>query len=135
MSGERKPMVRIATLWERESKAGRKYYSGFLGGAQLLMFRGEEITRDNGEVVQTWNLLVQEREQAPRQDAPRQALPERGQGTWDRSRDRERHAERGRAQAAGEAILQQRGRTPEPPQSWIDDSAEAIRDLTEGPGR
>jgi hypothetical protein len=135
MSCDRKPMVRIATLWERESKAGRKYYSGFLGGAQLLMFRGVEITRDNGEVVTTWNLLVQERDQAPRQDAPRQALPERGQGIWDRSRDRERYVTQDRAASAGQAILQERDHAPEPPQDWLDDSAEAIRDLTEGPGR
>jgi hypothetical protein len=26
------------------------------------MFKGGEITRDNGEVVQTWRLLVQERD-------------------------------------------------------------------------
>jgi hypothetical protein len=79
-------MVRLATLWERQSKAGNLYYSGFMGDAQLLMFRGEEITRDNGEVVQTWKLLVQERD-PNRRPQQRREQPTRGQGTWDRARD------------------------------------------------
>jgi hypothetical protein len=53
-------LVKLATLWERTSAKGTTYYSGFLGDCQLLMFKGGEITRDNGEVVQTWRLLVQE---------------------------------------------------------------------------
>jgi hypothetical protein len=59
-------LVKLAMLWERTSAKGTTYYSGFLGHCQLLMFKGGEITRDNGEVVQTWRLLVQERPgQAP----------------------------------------------------------------------
>jgi hypothetical protein len=56
-------MVRLATLWQRKSaKTGKTYFSGFWGDVQVLMFRGEEITRDNGEVVQTWKLFAQERD-------------------------------------------------------------------------
>jgi hypothetical protein len=78
MSGDRKPMVQIATLWERTSKIGNVYFTGFLADAQLLMFKGEEITRDNGDVVRTWKLLVQERDR-PQQ---RPDLPVRGRSTW-----------------------------------------------------
>jgi hypothetical protein len=85
MTGDAR-MARLATLWERESKAGRTYYSGFMGDCQILMFRGEEITRDNGEVVQTWKLFVQERDPSRRPQQKRQQ-PTRGQSTWDRSRD------------------------------------------------
>jgi hypothetical protein len=81
MSDHRKPMVKLATLWERTSKAGNLYYSGFLGDAQLLMFRGEEITRDNGEVVQTWKLLLQEKDRQQSQQ-PTRDLPIRGKSTW-----------------------------------------------------
>jgi hypothetical protein len=56
-------MVKLAEMWQRKSaKTGKTYFSGFMGDVQLLMFRGEEITRDNGEVVQTWRLLCQERD-------------------------------------------------------------------------
>ena len=44
----------------------------------VLMFRGEEITHDNGDVVQTWNLLVQEREQ--RLGSSRPATPSAASG-------------------------------------------------------
>jgi hypothetical protein len=87
-------LVKLATLWERTSGKGRKYFSGFLGDAQLLMFEAGEITRPNGEVVQTWKLLVQERDPArrpqrhdrpPAHDAQRgvatgQAVQERADG-------------------------------------------------------
>jgi hypothetical protein len=66
MTTDRKPMVQLATLWERESAAGRRYFSGFLGGAQILLFDdGEHLhpTRE-GETVHVWKLLVQEREPA-----------------------------------------------------------------------
>jgi hypothetical protein len=33
-----------------------------LGDVQLLMFRGGEVTRPNGEIVQTWRLFIQERD-------------------------------------------------------------------------
>jgi hypothetical protein len=136
MSGDRRPMVHLATLWERESRSGNTYFSGFLGHSQVLLFRGDEITRDNGEVVQTWNLLVQERDQAPRQQSAT-GNAQRGQATWDRSRDHERHAQRDRAQRAGQAVLREAGRdrSPELPQSLLGESEAAIRDLTYGAGR
>jgi hypothetical protein len=83
MTGDRKSLVQLATLWERTSKAGNTYYSGFLGNAQVLLLCGEEITRDNGEIVQTWKLLVQERERPPQ----RREQPTRGESTWRAVRD------------------------------------------------
>jgi hypothetical protein len=77
--------------------------------------------------VHVWNVLVQERDQAPRQSPTRNA--ERGRRAWDRARDA------GRARAAGEAVVAAAGRdrTPEPPADSLNDSAEAVRDLVEGP--
>jgi hypothetical protein len=128
MTGDRKPMVQIASLWERTSKAGNVYYSGFMGSAQLLMFRGEEITRDNGDVVQTWNLLVQERDQAPRQK--KNSHDEKSF----QAQTRQRHVDQGRARAAGEAVLREarQPRTPEPPAGWLDDHEQAVADLERG---
>jgi hypothetical protein len=75
-------MVKLCDLWQRKSKAGKTYFSGFLGDCQVLMFRGGEITRPNGEVVQTWKLLVQERdpERRPQQQNRTQAPPDEEEG-------------------------------------------------------
>jgi len=76
MSGA--PQVLLAELWERESKAGNRYFSGFLGKAQLLLFRDGERphpTRPD-ETVTVWRLILQERDQAAtRSSAPRGQPP------------------------------------------------------------
>jgi DNA-binding cell septation regulator SpoVG len=59
-------------------------------------------------------------------------LPIRGRAGWDRHRDQKRrdaHA-KAQAQAAGEAVLASGG-----DEAFYDDWHEAVRDLTEGPGR
>src|SRR3954463_8009873 len=64
-------MVRLAELWERTSARGTRYFSGFLGDAQVLMFDGgerEHPTRP-GETVHVWRLMVQERDPARRPQA------------------------------------------------------------------
>src|SRR3954463_12360823 len=64
-------MVRLAELWERTSARGTRYFSGFLGDAQVLMFDGgerEHPTRP-GETVHAWRLMVQERDPARRPQA------------------------------------------------------------------
>jgi hypothetical protein len=73
-------MVKLCDLWQRKSKAGKTYFSGFMGDCQVLIFRGGEITRPNGEVVQTWKLLVQERdpERRPRQSIEQAPPDEEG---------------------------------------------------------
>ena len=116
MNGER--MVKLAELWERTSAKGSRYFSGFMGDCQLLLFDGGEKGHPTkpGERVHVWRLMVQERDPARRPQAARTSNAERGKRTHDRSR------------AAAQ-------RMQEPPQAWLDDSAEAIRDLTEGPGR
>jgi uncharacterized protein (DUF736 family) len=78
-------MIRLTTLWERTSNKGTRYYSGFLGDCQLLLFKGDEITRPNGEVVQTWKLMLQER--PPRQERPPAAEAQRGRATAEASRE------------------------------------------------
>ena len=137
MTGERKPMVLLTTVWERTSAAGNRYFSGYLGNSQLLMFDDGEQPHPTrpGETVHVWKVLLQEREAPRQQSATRTA--ERGQQTWDRSRDQKRHAAQGRAQAAGAAVLAAAGRdrAPEPPAGWLDDSEAAIRDLERGPDR
>jgi hypothetical protein len=69
MSDQR--MIKIATLWERESKAGRKYFSGFMGDTQLLMFDAGEHDHPTkpGERIHTWRLMLAERDPARRPSA------------------------------------------------------------------
>jgi hypothetical protein len=76
-------LVRIATLWERTSSKGRRYFSGFMGDCQLLLFEAGDITRPSGEVVKTWKLLVQEKDP----DRRPQQKHEQPTRTWDASRD------------------------------------------------
>jgi hypothetical protein len=71
-------MVKLATLWERTSAKGRKYFSGFMGDVQVLMFEAGDVTRPNGEVVRNWKLLVQERDPA-RRPQNREQRPDPGQ--------------------------------------------------------
>jgi hypothetical protein len=117
MTGEQRDnrMVKMADLWERTSAKGTRYFSGFMGDCQLLLFDGGEkdhLTRP-GETVHVWRLMVQERDPSRR---PQTRSVERGQRTWDRSRDTAQ-------------------RMQEPPQIWLDESEAAIRDLERGPGR
>jgi hypothetical protein len=55
---EQPRMVRLALLYQRTSRSGVMYFSGYLGDAQLLMFRGP----DTPEGQATWKLLAQERD-------------------------------------------------------------------------
>ena len=68
-------MVKLAELWERTSARGTRYFSGFLGDAQVLLFDGGEKPHPTrpGETVHVWRLMVQERDPARRP----QARPER----------------------------------------------------------
>jgi hypothetical protein len=110
MSG---PRVLLMTLSERTSAKGTAYLSGWLGKARLVGFKAKEPDKYGNEV---WEIYAQEPE--PRADSDQAPRPtrnaERGARTWDRSR--------GAAQ-----------RMQEPPAGRLDDSAEAIRDLVEGP--
>jgi hypothetical protein len=118
MTGQ--PQIVLGELWQRESQAGRTYYSGYLGANRLLLFDAgmqDHPTRP-GEQVHIWRLVLQPKDdQAPRSrsdQSTRPPLPARGQRTWSRSRDA------GRAQQA---------QTP-----FSDDTDAAIADL-EGRGR
>jgi hypothetical protein len=64
-------MVRLCELWERTSARGTRYFRGFLGDAQVLMFDGGERphpTRPE-ETVHVWRLMVQERDPVRRPQA------------------------------------------------------------------
>lgn len=68
-TGRHQPrMVKLAELWERESARGLRYFSGFMGDAQVLLFDSGE--RDHpkrpGERVRVWKLMVQERDPSRR---------------------------------------------------------------------
>lgn len=112
--------VLMAELWERESKAGNRYFSGYLGKAQLLLFKDGERphpTRPD-ETIVVWKLLLQERDQG------RQAGAGRPQARGDRARRAPTPAETERA----ERWTQERGETP-----FYDDTEAAVTDL-EGRG-
>jgi hypothetical protein len=73
-------MVKLAELWERTSARGTRYFSGFMGDAQVLLFDGGEKAHPTraGETVHVWRLMVQERDPARRPQARRsEAEPER----------------------------------------------------------
>src|SRR5689334_17380630 len=61
-------MVKLAELWERTSARGTRYFSGFMGDAQVLLFDGGEKPHPTraGETVHVWRLMVQERDPARR---------------------------------------------------------------------
>jgi hypothetical protein len=81
-------MVKIAELWERTSTKGTRYFSGFMGDVQVLMFDGGEKDHPTrpGETVHIWRLMVQERDPARRPQ--KRDLPTRGQQTHEAMRQR-----------------------------------------------
>jgi hypothetical protein len=104
MTGQ--PQIVLAELWQRESQAGRTYYSGYLGNNRLLLFDAgmQPHPTRAGEEVHIWRLVLQ-----PKDDQPRQSTTAPT-----------RNAQRGRARDAQ--------------RPFYDDSAAAIADL-EGRGR
>src|SRR3954463_3582647 len=64
-------MIKLAELWERTSARGTRYFSGFMGDAQVLLFDGGEKPHPTkpGETVHVWRLMVQERDPARRPQA------------------------------------------------------------------
>jgi hypothetical protein len=78
MTGQAR-MVKLAELWKRKTAKGTVYFSGYVGDCQLLMFRGNELTRPNSEVVRTWRLFVQERDPARRPQPKSEQRAEAGQ--------------------------------------------------------
>ena len=61
-------LVKPTSLWERQSAKGTRYFSGFMGDAQILLFDGGEKDHPTrpGEKVRVWRLMVQERDLARR---------------------------------------------------------------------
>src|SRR4051794_10945757 len=81
--GSDQRMVKLAELWERTSARGTRYFSGFMGDAQVLLFDAGEKphpTRPE-ETVHVWRLMVQERDPSrrpgakPGENAPRFSNP------------------------------------------------------------
>jgi hypothetical protein len=61
-------MVKLAELWERISAKGTRYFSGFMGGCQVLLFDAGEKPHPTrpGEMVHVWRLMVQEKDSSRR---------------------------------------------------------------------
>jgi hypothetical protein len=72
--------VLLMRLSIRESARGAPYLSGFLGAARVVAFKAKEPDKFGNE---QWEVYVAEPE--PKDGQPR--AKQRGQGTWDRSRD------------------------------------------------
>src|SRR5689334_20803713 len=79
-------MVKLAELWERTSARGARYFSGFMGDAQVLLFDGGEKPHPTkpGETVHVWRLMVQERDPARRPERRPQS-PDPGDRAANRS--------------------------------------------------
>ena len=78
MTTDRKPMVELATLWQREKSGRAHLLQRILNGCTLLMFDDGEHphpTRE-GETVHVWKLLLQERD-TPQRPAPPQRTDRR----------------------------------------------------------
>jgi hypothetical protein len=77
MSGEQQqqPVVQLAELWGRTSARGKRYFSGYMGDAQVLLFDGGEKDHPTrpGERVRVWRLMAQERDpnRRPRREEDR----------------------------------------------------------------
>jgi hypothetical protein len=57
-------VVQLAEFWERTSAKGKRFFSGFMGDTQILLFGGGEKDHPTkpGEKVRNWRLMVQERD-------------------------------------------------------------------------
>jgi hypothetical protein len=53
------PMVKLCGLWANKSHGGEKYYSGFLGGVKVLMFR----SKSDHPNAPTYNIFIAEKPQ------------------------------------------------------------------------
>jgi hypothetical protein len=74
-----KPSILLAELWERESKHGNVYYSGFWGNLSVALLRDGERphpTRPD-ETITVWKLVAQERQPRPAAQKPPASPPER----------------------------------------------------------
>ena len=60
MSEERRqlPTIKLAGMYENQSKAGKIYFAGYLGAAKIFMFRDERA--EQGQPG--WSLVIQEKE-------------------------------------------------------------------------
>jgi hypothetical protein len=56
--------IRLFTLWERRSRDGRPYFSGYLGECKVLVFRDDRAAPPEGAVA-LWNVLLQEKPRKP----------------------------------------------------------------------
>jgi hypothetical protein len=67
-TGADNKMVKLCGLWERTSAKSTRYFSGFMGGCQVLMFDAGEKPHPTrpGEMVHVWRLMLQERDPARR---------------------------------------------------------------------
>jgi hypothetical protein len=79
MSYEHKPSIVLAELWERESKAGRQYFSGYWGNLSVALLRDGERPHPTrpGEVITVWKLVASERQPRPAAQKPPASPPER----------------------------------------------------------
>jgi hypothetical protein len=113
-------MVKVAELWQRKSAKGTVYFSGFMGDAQLLLFKDGARPHPTkpDETVVVWKLFVQERDPSKRPAARRQAPM------------LEARVINAREPAAAREPCQ-----GPPDERFYDDSAEAIADLTGARGR
>lgn len=61
-------MVKLCEVWERTSAKGSTYFSGYLGSAQVLLFKEGEKPHPTrpGETVKVWNIMLQERDPSRR---------------------------------------------------------------------
>jgi hypothetical protein len=73
------PSIVLCELWERESKAGNTYFTGFMGAVSVALLRDGERphpTRPD-ETITVWKLVAQERQPRDAAQKPPPRPPER----------------------------------------------------------
>ena len=92
------PMVKLAGLYENVSKAGNRYFVGYMGGVKLVML---ENKRRKSEKEPQWTLFVAERPEQKSGATKASTAPGPAQGNRGAGQDVKATAARARAPLAG----------------------------------
>jgi hypothetical protein len=65
--------VKLMRVYERQTKAGRRYFVGFLGQSRVLIKRDDHADRGdlNDGTVGVWDVFLKNRDEQPTQRQPR----------------------------------------------------------------
>lgn len=59
-------MIKLTTLYSRESKSGKRYLAGRLGNLNIMVFKDEKNKTDEGQDI--YSVMLDERKESKRDD-------------------------------------------------------------------